>query len=305
MQEEDDVPEPRTITSSQKKLLVLIAALTIGGLAYRLITRHHMEQTALLFIGLPGILAVVLALAPPAKSFTGGILRGITLFLLMSAPILGEGFICILMAAPIFLAIGLIVGLIMDHDRKRHTTLSCCLLVLIPMSLEGTTASLSFNRIDQASSTAIVEGTPAEVQQRLAKSPRLDLKLPLYLRLGFPRPTSATGEGIAPGDLRTIHFAGGEGMPEDIVFQVASSTSSELNYTVVHDGDNMMHTLSHWVGLREANVTWAPVDATHTRVTWQIAYERRLDPAWYFGPWERYAGRVATRYLIAANAGPR
>lgn len=305
---EDDYSAPRKLTSSQYSLLALIVALTTGGILYRILVLHHLEQTALLFIGLPAILALALTLAPPAKSFAGGVLRGISLFLLLSGPVLGEGFICVLMAAPIFLAVGLVIALATDafRDRAGSTSIRCSLfLLLIPISLEGTTGTLSFNRIDHVSQTATVSGTPTEVRDRLAQSPRLDRKLPTYLRMGFPHPTSAVGSGLTPGDLRTIHFTGGEGMPEDIVFQVASSTSGAIHFTVLHDGDNMQHTLSHWVGLREADVTWTPVDATHTRVTWQLAYERRLDPAWYFGPWERYAGRLAARYLIEANAGPR
>lgn len=308
MPKEDDL-STRTITGSQTQLLALIAALATGGVAYRLIVQHHLEQTSLLFIGLPSLLAVILVLAPPARSLPGGVLRGITLFLLLSGPVLGEGFVCVLMAAPIFLAVGLIVALLIQASKRRderRTALSCCLLVLIlPMSLEGTTGTLSFNRFERVSQSALVAGTPADVQARMAQSPRLDLKLPPYLRMGFPHPTSAIGAGLSPGDLRRIHFEGGEGKPGDLVFRVAASTPTSARFVVESDGCEGMHSIGHWVTLREADVSWTPIDAHHTRVTWQLAYERRLDPAWYFGPWERYAGRLAARYLIDANAGPR
>src|SRR5260370_36007495 len=35
------------------------------------------------------------------------------------------------------------------------------------------------------------------------------------------------------------------------------------------------------------------LDAHHTRVNWTLHFERRLDPAWYFRPWERYATHLA------------
>jgi hypothetical protein len=41
-----------------------------------------------------------------------------------------------------------------------------------------------------------------------------------------------------------------------------------------------------------------------TRVTWTLRYRRGLDPAWYFGPWERYAVRLAAAYLIESVATP-
>ena len=63
--------------------------------------------------------------------------------------------------------------------------------------------------------------------------------------------------------------------------------------------------LTQWIRWNSSQVTWLSVDATHTRVTWQINFERQLDPAWYFTPWERFAVSDAARYLIAANATPR
>jgi hypothetical protein len=39
-------------------------------------------------------------------------------------------------------------------------------------------------------------------------------------------------------------------------------------------------------------------------VRWTIRYRRDLDPAWYFGPWERYAVRLAGNYLIDNVATP-
>ena len=38
---------------------------------------------------------------------------------------------------------------------------------------------------------------------------------------------------------------------------------------------------------------------------WTLRYRRLLDPAWYFGPWERYAVRLAAGYLIDTVATPR
>jgi hypothetical protein len=39
-------------------------------------------------------------------------------------------------------------------------------------------------------------------------------------------------------------------------------------------------------------------------VTWQTTFDRQLDPWWYFLPWERYAVRKSTEYLLTANATP-
>ena len=60
-------------------------------------------------------------------------MKGLTLFLLLSGPLLGEGFICILMASPLFYLVGLIVGAVLDWSReKRRTNITYLLLILIP-----------------------------------------------------------------------------------------------------------------------------------------------------------------------------
>ena len=55
---------------------------------------------------------------------------------------------------------------------------------------------------------------------------------------------------------------------------------------------------------REATVEWDAVSPNATRVQWTLRYSRDLDPAWYFGPWERYAVRLAAGYLIDSVATP-
>ena len=112
----DEVDERRRIKPAQWALAGIIVALTASGIAYRLLVLHRLEQTSALFIGLPALLALVLALTPRAKSVTGIVMKGTTIALLLSAPILGEGFVCILMAAPIFYLIAFIVALRRPED---------------------------------------------------------------------------------------------------------------------------------------------------------------------------------------------
>jgi hypothetical protein len=51
-------------------------------------------------------------------------------------------------------------------------------------------------------------------------------------------------------------------------------------------------------------VSWTDVGDGHTRVRWSLTYERRLDPAWYFGPWEALVTTLAADYLIQSAATP-
>ena len=56
--------QPKSIDRSRWLLISLIFAVTVGSVMYRLIVREGMEQTSLLFVGIPAVLAIILALTP-------------------------------------------------------------------------------------------------------------------------------------------------------------------------------------------------------------------------------------------------
>jgi hypothetical protein len=295
--------EGKGLNSSQWLVIGAVVVMTVGSLVYRVLEHEHLGHTAAMFVGLPAVLAILLAASPRAKSATGGILKGITLAMLIVAPLLGEGVVCILMASPLFYLVGIIVGAIADWQRRRRSvTLSCCALALLPMSLEGVVPALTFGRMQTVSVTRVVDGTPAQVEAALARSPRLDTPIVgFFPRVGFPQPLQAHGDGLEVGAPRVIHFAGAEGVPPgDLVMRVGEYRPGFVRFDAVSD----VTKLGYWLHWDDSEVTWRAVDAMHTEVTWQIQFERKLDPAWYFGPWERLAVHDAANYLIEANATP-
>jgi hypothetical protein len=297
----NDLEKGPAISRSQWSLIFLILAVSAGSVMYHLIVRGRLEQTAVLFVGIPAVLAILLAMMPKAKTVKGGIMKGLTLALLLSGPILREGFICIVMASPLFYLVGLLVGAVVDWSRtKRQTTVSCLLLILLPMSMEGSSPTLSFNREETVQASEVVNASARDVQVALSHSLRTDVPLPIYLRMGFPRPTEARGEGLEVGATRIIHFAGGEGHPGDLLLKVRESRPGYVRFDAVSDHSK----IAHWLDWNSSEVQWTAVDAEHTRLTWSLHFRRRLDPAWYFRPWERYATRLAAEYLIRANATP-
>lgn len=300
-----DNPQPRRgITRQQWTLVTIILALAIAGTLYRVFVVHKLEQTSALFIGLPAVLAIVLTLAPAAKSATGLIMKTTTIALLMSGPILGEGFICIIMAAPLFYLVGAVIGLVVDHRRRKEKSFSLHAMVLLPIllaSLEGTTPTLTFPTREEVTVRKIVSGSPADVERALAQKPVFDGTLPPFLRMKFPLPVSASGEGLSVGAERKIHFAGGEGKPGDLTMRVIGRDASSVTFTAESD---MSH-IAHWLTWRTSHVAWRAAGSASTEVTWTIVYDRELDPAWYFAPWERYATRLAAEYLIETLAVAR
>jgi hypothetical protein len=295
---EEDPRAPR------RTLIWVVIAMSAGSLLYRYLMLHdHLWQSSAMFIGVPAVLAILLSFSPRAKTVTGGIMKGITLALLIVAPLLGEGYLCILMASPLFYAVGAIIGALIDSYReKRERSMMCVAVLMIPLCLEGVVPQLTFPRGQTVEATQIVEGTIDDVQRSLTIGPRVHTQLPRFLRIGFPRPLAASGEGLNQGDLRIIHFAGAEGDPPgDLAMRVEESRPGYVRFSAVSDTSK----LTQWIRWRSSVVSWRSVDASHTEVRWQITFDRQLDPAWYFTPWERMAVRQAASFLITANASPR
>ena len=293
-------PEPPQPPSKPVSPYVwLCLAVGVASVLFRVLVLGQKEQTALMFIGLPTAMAMLIAFLPRASSATGMITKGITLFLLLLGILLIEGFICILMAAPLFYGIGFIVGIFVDGARRRREVDKRFRMVVVPvlilMSLEGVTGLLSFPR-DEAITVSREVALPAEAARAvLAKGPQFVLtELPPFLKLGFPAPHRIEGTGLEMGDTWLIHFAGGEGKPGDLRAEVVESGPTRIRVACVADTSH----ISHWLDWKDAEWTIEPTP-NGSRVTLTMRYKRLLDPAWYFKPIERYGVRKAGEYFLA------
>jgi hypothetical protein len=299
----------RSPTAARGALAAIIAAVAFGYLAYKGIFANQLQQTAALFIGIPSLLAIVVVLFVSPRSAKGAACKAVTVGLLASLVFLGEGMLCILMSAPIFYGVAIGIGAAADAVRLRErgrTAYSCViLLMLVPMSFEGVTHSLSFNRNETVTATRVVRVSARDVQQAVFEPPRFDRALPVALRIGFPWPTSAR---IEDGSTRwIIRMRGGEmrldGMEPragDLVLELEEARPGLVRWRAISDDSHMTHFLS-W---QYATVEWKAIDAQTTAVTWTLHYRRGLDPSWYFGPWERYVATMAAEYLIDSVATP-
>ena len=276
----------------------LCLAAGISSVLFRILVLGQKEQSALMFIGLPTAMAMIIAFLPRASSATGMIMKGITLFLLLLGILLIEGFICILMAAPLFYAIGFTIGILIDRARQRNGQDKRLRVVVLPvlvlMSLEGASELLSFPRAEAITVSREVAMDPIATRAQLADGPQFMLgELPPFLKLGFPAPHRIEGTGLELGDTWLIHFAGGEGKPGDLRAKVVESSDSKIRVACVSDGSH----ISHWLDWNEAEWTIEPI-TQGTRVTLTMRYHRLLDPAWYFKPIEQYGVRKAGEYFL-------
>ena len=276
-------------------LLSIVLSFTIVSFAGRAIYVRNLETTSLMFVGIPAVLAATLVVLVRPKSAMGTAMTGTTFVLLLSAILFGEGLICVLMAAPIFYIVGAVIGAVMQGGRDSKSTTRMMLLApILLMTLEGTSRRLSLAREQSVTVTRVVAAQRGEIANALAAPLRFQTDLPLYLKMGFPRPVSASGAGLTVGSQRVIGFAGGEGKPGALVMEVVETAPERIMFRAVTDKSK----IAHWLRWEDAVVRWRQIDEKHVEVEWTLHYQRNVDPAWYFEPWERYATRLATEYLM-------
>jgi len=309
----DPAPEPRDGHRARVTAAVIIGAVAAASIAFRILVMHNLEQTAALFVGIPTLLAIVVVFAVRPESAVGVACKAVTVGLLVSLLFLGEGLLCVAMSAPLFYAVAVVIGGTMDAIRNRRQgssprLYSCAILLAIaPMSLEGVTSLTTLNRDEAVAASKIVRASAADLERALFAAPRFDRQRPFFLRAGFPAAVASRVERHGNEQRWVIQVRGGEtrvnGMEPrtgDLVLMLEDTRPGLVRWRVLSDSS---HT-THFLDWRESIVQWEPIDARTTRVSWTLTYRRGLDPAWYFGPMERYAARLAAGYLIDVVATP-
>lgn len=278
-------------TRARRTLAAVVTALFAALLLYRVLHAGHLEQTALFYLGLPAVIAVTVILTARPRTVTGLIMAVITVGLALAGPLLGEGIVCLVFAAPLFYFIGLVFGLIADGLRRRGTNAVAVPLVLL--TLAGGGAELAAPPRD-GEVTVSVPASGRDVERALAAAPRFGAFDSPLLRLGFPRPVRAAGEGLRAGDRREVVFTprrslgiGAAPEPRSMTLGVKERAPGRVTFSVVRDT-----TLARWLDLREAEFAWGG-----GRITVTLRYRRTFDPSWYFGPLQRYALGEAAAYL--------
>ncbi len=275
-------------------LTVLVAAAAAGSVAYHFVHAARLGRSGALFIGMPAVMAIVCAALSP-KSVTGLVLKAITIVLCLSMPLFGEGLICVIMAAPIFYGVGLAFGLACDFLIRRGERRAIYLLVppFALLSLEGTSDRLSVPRRETVVVRASVYAHAEDVERALAGAlPVQRRDPPAFLGMGFPRPAAMR----ADGNRRRLHWEMG-GEPAGIVeWEATRREAGRWRFDAVSDTTP----IADWIEWERTIVEWEEVEPGRVEVVNTVIWKRRLDPAWYFGPWERFAVRKAARHMIAS-----
>lgn len=224
----------------------------------------------------------------------------VTLYLmLLSVPLLREGVICLIFAAPILLGVAAGIGALFDSDRKRNRkSLHWVTIVIAITAVEGMTPQLSFQRANTVTISRTLEASPQQVALALGRTPAFTEERPWLARM-FPIPVATWGQSLELGDRHTVayryykhvFFSPYEG---ETVYEVNRLGPGVIGWRVVSDTSY----LSTYLRYIETEVRWRESDNGGTDLTWRVSYERKLDPAWYFGPLERYYVGLGSDYMV-------
>lgn len=303
----------RSGPGARRAVAAIIAAVTLGVGGYEVVREGQLQQTSALFVGLPALMAIVVVLFVAPQSAAGVALKAVTIGLLLSMTVLDEGMMCVLLSAPLFYLVTVAVVRLRREWRDdsmragRRLVPGLIGLTLLPLSLEGVTPYTTVPRLEEVTVSRIVDAPAGAVAQALLETPRFDRTRPALLRHGFPWPEASRIDHDGANPSWLVAMRGGEtrlnGMEPktgELRLDLVEARPGRVEWRAVADTSHMTHFL-RWQG---STVHYSAIDREHTQVTWTIRYERRLDPAWYFGPMERLAVRLAAGYLVDAVATP-
>ncbi|MDE3724383.1 hypothetical protein PWG71_23575 [Nocardiopsis sp. N85] len=295
------------LTSGSRWLLAgLILILPITVLVIRVTHWGMLDQTALFYLGLPTAIALLVVFTARPKSGTGVSMAALTVVLAMAALLLGEGMVCLIIAAPLLYGMIAIVSgiasLIARGGRGSQQALFAVPLLFV-LTLEGVAGITFLPRADQGEGSVFVDAAPVDVASALAAPPAYGpFEAPFLRAVPFPEPVAATGTGLAVGDTRAVEFTprttfqiGSEPTPRHLDLEIVESEvradGGRVVFEVAEDA-----TFARWMDMHRATATWT-AEADGTRMTWTIDYDRTYEPSWYFGPIQAYATDLAAGYL--------
>lgn len=279
---------------AKKALYVLVGILAAATLTFRLIAFTGKEQTSLLFVGIPALITLlVIRFSGTPKSSYGVAFKGITLFLLISSIVLGEGTVCIIMAAPIFYGVtALIVRF--NNYRDRHGKNKFFSIAIIPLLL------IISQPLDYVGETPVeTVKTSVVINKKVSlnsfnEHPDFMKNYPKFFNLGFPEPVNIQGKGINIGDLREVAFKSSTKGIGILTLRVTEKTASSITFDVPKDETH----IHHWLTWKKVHVELTPLRNGGTEVIWTSQYTCDLGPKWYFKAIEDYTIGIMNEHLI-------
>ena len=271
-------------------VIMLICAFAFG-VVYRATVHAGMVQTYAMFCGIPLVIGVLVAYLTRTASGLGTTIKVVTILLCAVCPLVGEGFVCILMAAPLFYAFAVlgyyIVAAIMKTVRPNRRGGPLAIL-LVPFVMAMLTSDRT--HIDNPATNTIVDeifvaASPDRVMRTIAQTDVAAPDFPIFLKLGFPLPTRLER---APNGLTRMHFdPRSEPWPGTNTI-VSQQTIDPVQHTITYEIREDGTKLARWLTLRRTGFEIVP-RRNGCLLRQRTTYEQRMQPGFYWNTVENFA----------------
>jgi hypothetical protein len=212
-----------------------------------------------------------------------------------------EGFVCILMSAPL-IAFGLAFGglfgwLVRVHiiDRSRSSKgLTLLMLLVIPIFLTGANRTEQISRglrTQTVSDTLVVNASPESVWKELKGMENITARKTFLMKIGLPVPVSCRTEGEGVGGKRTCYFEHG--------FIQERITEWNFPHSMKFDIVESDVPGRPWLSFQDASYEISRV-GNQTLITRSTTIVSRLSPAWYWRRLEAIGVHTEHEYLFEA-----
>lgn len=263
-------------------------------------------HSSLLYIAWPFGLSMILYYFTPqidgstwVRRFWNNLRIGL-IFLFGSSLVLMEGYVCVIMFMPIFF-ISFLFGFISDYFFHRYGkgTMNAHVIPFIValVSLEGATDVTTFNRYNEVTHTQIIASSVADIKRRIERPAEPKAKRHWMLWL-FPMPKKVGSARLDEGETRTYEF-------EYHRWFATNTHRGNIEVTFAKVADNHFRTtikdtsyIASYMKLHGTELTLDPINENETRVTLKVAFDRAIDPVWYFEPLQRFVVKKGASYFV-------
>ncbi len=212
-----------------------------------------------------------------------------------------EGWVCVLMAAPL-IAFGLLTGALLGLLFRKYVLdklkasgyIRFVILLLMPLFLAGAnTVEQPVRRIPRTetfTTTLTVAASPERVWEQLKRVDVLDGSKPFLMRIGLPVPVSCSLEGEGVGGRRVCYFDSGYIVEKVTAWNPPALMGFEITESSLPG--------RHWLSFKDASYEIRR-EGDVTVVVRKTTIISRLRPAWYWRRLEGLGVETEHQYLFA------
>jgi len=285
---------------------------TVGVFSFliRFILDSNFANSAVLYVAIPFLVSfAIFQFTEKPKSGRLWVqylahLRDATIIMLASSVILFEGFICVLMFMPIYyliVSIGFGAEALFKknaHSKRNTLKASVVPLLMAVLAIEGLSPSTSFERQNQVTRTVIVSASIDQLKANMAAEINLSPRRHWFLSI-FPLPVDVQAGTLTAGDTHKLDFIYKRWFFTNIDrgefhLRLDKVTDDRVETSVTRNTSY----LAKYLKIQGTEVQFTSIGENKTEIALTIHYERLLDPAWYFGPMQKFAVSQSADYLI-------